>query len=530
MKKIFLILIILAAIPAFCLALEQFNIQLPEYLVDQQEFTVTVQSESGSAVSGATVTYAAESKETDSAGNVVFTAKKFNYVIRVSKQGFAASAITRPVKAADPGNGSNDASPPTTGKLSIEVQETVYAENEFTIVVKDEEGNVVEGASVFYAGQETQTDLRGEATLIGKSGFYLINVESGLDSATKQVLPKAKPVENSDGGNEEPPAQNPIGNALDFTLALLWIIPIVAAAIVAFLFRWQIVKAVKQLLAFIRKQFILHGKAETSMQLKEKIKAADLSYERVLYERIEGARNRALGLMIVGTAIVLIFLIFSSSFQGLDSRVPDISKQMQQFYFDSGYSVVAERAAEWYDNTITGMGLKQLWYNVLDFFYYGFDWQWVSAIREKSDDPIFKFNFAMGIAGLLAFAGPVLLLLVLVFYLNYKEEKFWYAVLKEKKEKKWKTFVYMAEPFAAMAIGYFFTVLILFVFSLMQCGLLACGNNKALYPIGSSAMQFAILVGFYFAITGTYFIKKWLKAMKMGLAEIKKKRDTLNEI
>lgn len=262
---------------------------------------------------------------------------------------------------------------------------------------------------------------------------------------------------------------------------------------------------IQQIKEAIAKQSLLHTKAKNAQQLKEKLHAIDFSYENVLTERLEGARNRAITLIIIGVLLVTIPLIFSDYLPSIEKKANESADSAKEsLYKIQLFTVISDF-------------LFNIGRAISDFLYFTFKGTIIS------DLVLWTTSAIIALINAIAFVLPAIGLFAILVYFNHKEEVFWYNIIKEKKtEKKTKAATYMAQPFVSLALSYIIMTIILFLLSLAKCDSLACKAASESTSLGANALRFSMIFGLYLTIIGIHYITKWIKAMQMGLDEIKK--------
>jgi hypothetical protein len=170
-------------------------------------FAITLKDETGAPLGEVEITYGTQKMFTSAEGKVEMLGEKSQYTINAAKEGYypltarkLASATCKPAYTTT--------GTPTTakGKIEIEVLETPYVGREFSIKITDNNGQPLQGATVTYSNQTTETNEQGQATLNGEKSKYTITVASAQGTATARILPKtfAQPDQNTGTGAGTP--------------------------------------------------------------------------------------------------------------------------------------------------------------------------------------------------------------------------------------------------------------------------------------------------------------------------------------
>jgi len=211
---------------AYCslIPLKKFKITTPAFLVNGQSFTVNVKDELGTVLSGVRVQYGDENKQTDGNGSVSFVAKTGKTVVEVAKDGYQTAKIVKFIKSSGSAGPNNPVST-VAGEIQLSlVDENIFVNEEFVVIVTDDNGSPLPNATIRYGNQTKQTDEEGTVTLTAQKNVVAITASSGAKRSSLTIFPKTNPV-TPDGGEEPQPEPG----------AIDWIAVVGGIAVVLFL-------------------------------------------------------------------------------------------------------------------------------------------------------------------------------------------------------------------------------------------------------------------------------------------------------
>jgi len=173
---------------------EQLKIESQNMVNESDFFNVIIKDDSNILLQDVTVTFNSEQKITNELGAVMFVAPNVTstsfYLIEASKFGYLpAFSSIEIIYIADSNGGSST-------KLEICVEPNIMENEEFTVTVRDDQGNLIAGVRVTFKGTSLETDFKGEVTFSapdvgwGDETHNVRATKSGYNSASTEITIK----------------------------------------------------------------------------------------------------------------------------------------------------------------------------------------------------------------------------------------------------------------------------------------------------------------------------------------------------
>ena len=154
---------------------------------------MTVKDSSNIPLQDVTVAFNLEEKLTDINGMVSFVAPNVTsdtfYPIEASKYGYLPATASIEVLNLDGSDGSS------SKKLTVHVVKKILESEEFTITVKNDQGNLISDARVNFMDTYYYTDFKGEVAVTAPDVSWdetkdIVVTKSGYDSASAEITIK----------------------------------------------------------------------------------------------------------------------------------------------------------------------------------------------------------------------------------------------------------------------------------------------------------------------------------------------------
>lgn len=173
---------------------ERLKIESQNMVNESDFFNVIIKDDSNILLQDVTVTFNSEQKITNELGAVMFVAPNVTstsfYLIEASKFGYLpAFSSIEIIYIADSNGGSST-------KLEICVEPNIMENEEFTVTVRDDQGNLIAGVRVTFKGTSLETDFKGEVTFSapdvgwGDETHNVRATKSGYNSASTEITIK----------------------------------------------------------------------------------------------------------------------------------------------------------------------------------------------------------------------------------------------------------------------------------------------------------------------------------------------------
>ncbi len=172
---------------------EKLYVDIENVVNESKVFYVTVKDSSNIPLQDVTVAFNLEEKLTDINGMVSFVAPNVTsdtfYPIEASKYGYLPATASIEVLNLDGSDGSS------SKKLTVHVVKKILESEEFTITVKNDQGNLISDARVNFMDTYYYTDFKGEVAVTAPDVSWdetkdIVVTKSGYDSASAEITIK----------------------------------------------------------------------------------------------------------------------------------------------------------------------------------------------------------------------------------------------------------------------------------------------------------------------------------------------------
>jgi len=208
--------------------------------------------------------------------------------------------------------------------------------------------------------------------------------------------------------------------------------------------------------------------SESIRKLEQRIKNEKFSYADAISKRLRSARDRALALLLIGVMVLCASLLLSDFLPGLDEPI--------FIFLRDNFSI---------------------------------------ALLDPFLGSLISFTIML---------VPAALVFAFLVYLHNRETRFWFYLTRKAKRttKKGRFFVSLIEPFFMLVAGIIISVLLLFIFSLLDCAFFFCTFYEKTFYFSSNLLFNLFALSFYFIILGGVQIKRYVSLIKSGITELAK--------
>jgi len=172
---------------------EQLKIETQNSVNESELFSVIVKNSSNILLSDVLITFNSEQRTTNEYGTAVFVAPNITstsfYKIEASKSGYQPASSSVEIINLEDSNGVSST------KLRICVEPSIIENEEFSVVIRDGQDNLIAGVQVTFKGTSLETDFKGEVSFPAPDvdrdeSHNILAIKSGYNSASAEIQVK----------------------------------------------------------------------------------------------------------------------------------------------------------------------------------------------------------------------------------------------------------------------------------------------------------------------------------------------------